>query len=125
MRISLDPATSELFDRKKGKYVLQNEGGKELTSEQLIEYFTRWVERYPIITLEDALHEDDWENWPKLNERLGKRISIVGDDLTVTNIERLQKAIDTKSINSILIKLNQIGTLTETVDCRCWRGSTE
>ena len=115
--ISLDPAVSELFDKKKGKYILHNEKGKELSSEELIDYFAKWVEKYPIITLEDALAEDDWENWPKLNAKLGKNISIIGDDLTVTNVKRLQKAIDLKAINSILIKLNQIGTLTETVDC--------
>ena len=88
-----------------------------LQLKELIDYLAKWVEKYPIITLEDALAEDDWENWPKLNAKLGKNISIIGDDLTVTNVKRLQKAIDLKAINSILIKLNQIGTLTETVDC--------
>lgn len=112
--ISLDPAASEIFEN--GKYVLKKEN-KMLTSEEMIDYFENWVNKYPIITLEDALHEDDWDNWPKLTERLGKKIPIIGDDLTVTNIKRLQKAIDLKAINSILIKLNQIGTLTETVDC--------
>lgn len=112
--ISLDPATSEIF--KDGKYQLKKEG-KSLTSEEMIDYFEKWVNRYPIITLEDPLHEDDWENWPKITRRLGKKIPIVGDDLTVTNPKRLQKAIDIKAINSILIKLNQVGTLTETVDC--------
>ncbi|GAF86937.1 unnamed protein product, partial [marine sediment metagenome] len=112
--ISLDPAASEIF--KKGKYVLKKDK-KKLSSEQIIDYFEKWVKKYPIITLEDPLHEDDWKNWPKIMARLGKKIPIIGDDLTVTNPKRLQKAIDTKSINAILIKLNQIGDLTETVEC--------
>lgn len=111
--ISLDPASSEIF--KKGKYFLKKEN-KKLTSEEMIDYFASWVNKYPIITLEDPLHEDDWENWPKLTKRLGKKIAIIGDDLTVTNPQRLQKAIDLKAINAVLIKLNQIGTLTETVE---------
>ena len=113
--ISLDPAVSEIFDG--GRYKLKKEG-KALTSEELINYFANWVKRYPsIITLEDPLHEDDWDNWPKITAKLGKKIPIIGDDLTVTNPKRLQKAVKLKAINSILIKLNQIGTLTETVDC--------
>ena len=113
--ISLDPAVSEIFGG--GRYKLKKEG-KALTSEELINYFANWVKRYhSIITLEDPLHEDDWDNWPKITAKLGKKIPIIGDDLTVTNPKRLQKAIKLKAINSILIKLNQIGTLTETVDC--------
>ena len=113
--ISLDPAVSEIFDG--GRYKLKKEG-KALTSEELINYFANWVKRYhSIITLEDPLHEDDWDNWPKITAKLGKKIPIIGDDLTVTNPKRLQKAVKLKAINSILIKLNQIGTLTETVDC--------
>ncbi|MFC1768408.1 phosphopyruvate hydratase [Nanoarchaeota archaeon] len=112
--ISLDPAVSEIV--KDGKYELAKEG-KLLSSEEMIAYFENWVNKYPIVTLEDGLHEDDWENWPKLTEKLGGKIPIIGDDLTVTNVKRLQKAVDTKAINAILIKLNQIGTLTETVDC--------
>ena len=112
--ISLDPASSEIFEE--GKYQLKKDN-KSLTSEEMIDYFEEWVSKYPIITLEDVLHEDDWDNWPKLTERIGGKIPIIGDDLTVTNSKRLQKAIDLKAINAILIKLNQIGTLTETVDC--------
>jgi enolase len=112
--ISLDPAVSEIFE--KGKYVLKKEN-KKLSSEQMIDYFEKWVKRYPIITLEDPLHEDDWDNWPKITKRLGKKIPIIGDDLTVTNPKRLKRAIELKAINAILIKLNQIGTLTETVEC--------
>ena len=111
--ISLDPAASAIY--RNGKYVLKKEG-KHLSSEEMIEYFSKWTDRYSIITLEDALHEDDWNAWSKLTARLGSRIPIIGDDLTVTNPERLQKAIDLKAINSILIKPNQIGTLTETLE---------
>ncbi len=112
--ISLDPAVSEVF--KEGKYELKKEG-KKLTSEEIINYFSAWITKYPaIITLEDALAEDDWENWSKLTAKLGSKIAIIGDDLTVTNPKRLQKAIDLKAINAILIKLNQIGTLSETVE---------
>jgi len=112
--ISLDSASSELFEN--GKYILKKDK-KKLSPEQMIDYFAKLVDKYPIITLEDALHEDDWDNWPKITRKLGKKIPIIGDDLTVTNPKRLQEAIDLKAINSILIKLNQIGTLTETVDC--------
>jgi enolase len=111
--ISLDPATTEIF--KNNKYILKKEN-KKLTSEQMVDYFEKWVNKYPIITLEDPLHEDDWNNWTKITKKLGKKIAIIGDDLTVTNQKRLQKAINTKAINAILIKLNQIGTLTETVE---------
>jgi enolase len=111
--ISLDPATSEIFE--KGKYVLKKDK-KKLSSEQMIDYFEKWVNKYPIVTLEDPLHEDDWENWPKITAKLGKKIPIIGDDLTVTNPKRLRRAIELKAINAILIKLNQIGTLTETVE---------
>ncbi len=114
LAISLDPAVSEIFED--GKYQLKKEG-RSLTSEEMIEYFAAWVNKYPIITLEDPLHEDDWDAWPKITKLLGEKLPIVGDDLTVTNPKRLQKAIDLKAINAILIKLNQIGTLTETVDC--------
>jgi enolase len=111
--ISLDPATSEIV--KNDKYELKKEK-KLLTSDQMIEYFAKWIGKYPIITLEDGLHEDDWKSWPKLTERLGSKVAIIGDDLTVTSPKRLQHAIDTDAINAILIKLNQIGSLTETVE---------
>lgn len=111
--ISLDPAASEIF--RDGKYVLEREG-KTLSSGEMIEYFAEWVRKYPVITLEDALGEDEWDAWVRLTERLGSKMPIIGDDLTVTNPERLQKAIDLRAINSILIKPNQIGTLTETLE---------
>ncbi len=112
--ISLDPAASEIFES--GKYYLKKEG-KSLTSAEMISYFEKWIDTYSVITLEDALHEDDWDNWVELTKRVGKKVPVIGDDLIVTNMERLQKAIELKAINAVLIKLNQIGTLTETVKC--------
>lgn len=113
--ISIDAAASEFY--KDGKYHLSIEN-KVLSSGELIEYYRAWLGKYPFVTMEDMLDEDDWDNWPALTALFAEHnIPHIGDDLTVTNIERLQKAIDLKAINSILIKLNQIGTLTETVDC--------
>jgi len=113
--ISLDAAASEFY--QDGKYNLGLEK-RSLTADELIAYYTPWLKKYPIATIEDMLAEDDWDNWPKLKAIADQyKIPLIGDDLTVTNVERLQKAIDTNSISSILIKLNQIGTLTETVDC--------
>tara|TARA_B100000212_G_scaffold237319_1_gene180597 strand:- start:446 stop:1732 length:1287 start_codon:yes stop_codon:yes gene_type:complete len=111
--IALDVAASELYKDK--KYNLSSED-KVLDSDGMIQYLTTLVDQYPILSIEDGLHEDDWEGWKNLNCNLGKRVQIVGDDLTVTNIERLERSIKEKSINAILIKLNQIGTVTETVE---------
>ena len=111
--IALDVAASELYEDK--KYNLSSED-KVLDSDGMIQYLTTLVDQYPILSIEDGLHEDDWEGWKNLNCNLGKRVQIVGDDLTVTNIERLERSIKEKSINAILIKLNQIGTVTETVE---------
>ena len=110
--IALDPASSELFDD--GKYLLRKEG-RTLTGDQMVDFYQAWVDKYPIISIEDGLAEDDWESWILMRQRLGNRIQIVGDDLLVTNVERLKVAIDRQAANSILIKLNQIGTLTETL----------
>lgn len=110
--IALDVAASELF--QDGKYNLESEN-KAFSSDEMVEYLASLVKKYPIISIEDGLDENDWEGWTNLNKKLGKNIQIVGDDLTVTNIVRLQKAIDKKSMNSILIKLNQIGTVSETI----------
>ncbi|MGQ9730380.1 MAG: phosphopyruvate hydratase [Candidatus Zipacnadales bacterium] len=115
VRIALDPAASSFFDKTKGRYILTGEG-QELTSEEMIDFYADLCAKYPIISLEDGLDENDWENWPKLRDRLGQRVQIMGDDLTVTNVERLKQAITCQAINSILIKLNQIGTLTETIE---------
>ncbi len=110
--VALDPAASEVFED--GMYVLKKEG-RTLTGEQMVDYYEEWVDKYPIISIEDGLHEDDWDTWVLMQERLGDRIQIVGDDLLVTNVERLAQGIKRRAANSILIKLNQIGTLTETL----------
>jgi enolase 1/2/3 len=112
--IALDPATSELM--RDGQYVLAREGGRSLSSEELVTFWADWVERYPIVSLEDGLGEDDWDGWQLLTQRLGADLQLVGDDILVTNTERLARAIELRAANSILIKLNQIGTLTETLE---------
>jgi enolase len=111
--LAIDAAASELFED--GKYRLRREG-KLLTGEELVLLYAEWLDRYPIVSLEDGLHEDDWASWQALTNRLGKRLQVVGDDLFVTNTERLRRGIREHSANSILIKLNQIGTLSETLD---------
>jgi enolase len=111
--LGLDVAASNLF--KDGKYSMQSEG-KVLTAEQMIDYYSMLTEKYPIIFIEDGLSEDDWEGWKLMTDKLGKKIRLIGDDLFVTNPERLKKGIDMGVANSILIKLNQIGTVTETLD---------
>ena len=111
--IALDPATTELYSD--GQYTLAREG-RTLSGEELIGFWSDWADRYPIVSLEDGLAEDDWEGWSQLTGRLGDRLQLVGDDLLVTNTERLARAIRERAANSILVKLNQIGTLTETID---------
>ena len=113
--IALDPASTEFYDADRKLYVFES-NGEERTSEQMVEYWKELVDKYPIISIEDGLAEEDWEGWTKLTAAIGDRCQIVGDDLFVTNTKRLQKGIDTKAANSILIKVNQIGTLTETID---------
>ncbi|MDX9832270.1 MAG: phosphopyruvate hydratase [Anaerolineae bacterium] len=110
--IALDPAATEVYDD--GKYHLKKEG-RTLSGEEMVDFYQAWVEKYPIISIEDGLAEDDWQHWVLMQERLGSKIQIVGDDLLVTNVQRLKMAIERKAANSILIKLNQIGTLTETL----------
>ncbi len=112
--IALDPAASEFY--KNGKYILAGEGNTVQSSSQMTDYYEKLVDKYPIISIEDGLAEDDWKGWEILTKRLGKKIQIVGDDLFVTNTKRLKMGIDKGIANSILIKLNQIGTLTETLD---------
>jgi len=114
--ISLDVAASELFDREKKLYSLSSGKNKNLTSLQLIDYYKNICKQYPIISIEDGLDQNDWKNWTQLTKILGESVQIVGDDLTVTNTKLLERAINEKSINAILIKLNQIGTFTETLD---------
>jgi enolase len=110
--LALDPAITELYED--GKYVLHREGAT-LTSAEMIAFWEDWITRYPIVSIEDGMAEDDWEGWALLRQRVGDRVQLVGDDFLVTNVERLQRAITAEAANSILIKLNQIGTLTETL----------
>ncbi len=114
--IALDPAVSEIFDKETGEYVLRWSSGERMPAEGLIDLFESWVEKYPIISIEDGLAEDDWEGWKKLTQRLGDKVQLVGDDIFVTNASRLERGIELGVANSILIKLNQIGTVTETLD---------
>jgi enolase len=111
--IALDPAASELYQN--GRYELKGEG-KALDPGELIDRWAKWVDRYPVISIEDGLAEDDWDGWRRLTERLGKRVQLVGDDIFVTNVVRLRHGIEEGIANSILIKVNQIGTLTETLE---------
>ncbi|HEY5548445.1 MAG TPA: phosphopyruvate hydratase [Coriobacteriia bacterium] len=113
---ALDPASTEFYDADRGVYVLAGEG-RELTSEQMVDYYADLVERYPIISIEDGMSEEDWDGWKLLTDRIGDSVQLVGDDLFVTNPERLGRGIELGVANSILIKLNQIGTLTETLNC--------
>jgi len=110
--IALDPAASEIFED--GKYLLKKEN-KVLTGTEMVDFYADWVDKYPIISIEDGLAEDDWDNWALLQQRIGDRVQIVGDDLLVTNVERVAKAIKMKACNSLLCKVNQIGTLTEAI----------
>jgi enolase len=114
--IALDPASSEFFDTAKGAYVLAGEGDRTLSSADMAAYWTDLVERYPIVSIEDGMAEEDWDGWSALTEALGARIQLVGDDLFVTNVSRLSRGIDKGVANSILVKVNQIGTLSETLD---------
>ena len=114
--VGIDAAASEFYSQETGKYTLKLEG-KELTSEELIAYYKPWIEKYKIATMEDMLSEFDWDNWPKMVEAIGGKFPLIADDLTVTNTNLWRKAIEMKAATAILIKLNQAGTLTETVDC--------
>jgi len=114
--IAMDPAVSEFYDAATGLYTFKKSDGRQLASDQMVDYWVDWVNKYPIISLEDGLAEDDWAAWATLTEKLGKTTQLVGDDLFVTNTTRLQKGIDMHVANSILVKVNQIGTLTETIN---------
>jgi enolase len=113
--LALDPAASEFFEEESGRYHLRREG-KKLSGEEMVAFWKSWVDQYPITSIEDGLAQDDWESWQLMTKELGDRIQIVGDDLLVTNPERVQKAIDSNACNALLVKLNQIGTLTETIE---------
>ena len=112
--IALDPAASEIYDAERGLYLLEKEG-RELSGEEMVAFYEEWVNKYPIISIEDGLAEDDWEAWSLLTARIGDRVQIVGDDLLVTNVARIRRAIEEKACNSLLCKVNQIGTLTEAI----------
>jgi len=114
--LAMDVASAEFYNKEKGKYVLAGEGGKELTSNELVDFYAELCEKYPIISIEDGLDEDDWDGWKYATEQLGHKIQLVGDDFFVTNTERLSQGIEKGLANSILIKVNQIGTLTETFE---------
>jgi enolase 1/2/3 len=113
--LALDPAASEFYDGK--FYVFKKSDKRKLTSEQMVAFWTDWTNKYPIISIEDGMAENDWKGWKQLTDALGSRIQLVGDDLFVTNTDFLRKGIEQGVANSILIKVNQIGTLTETLDC--------
>ncbi len=114
--IAMDAANSELWNAKEKKYIFHKSDGKKMTSEQLVKYWESWVKKYPIVSIEDGMAEDDWNGWKMLTETIGKKCQLVGDDLFVTNVKRLQKGIDNNTANALLVKVNQIGTLTETIN---------
>lgn len=114
--IAMDAANSELWDGKRKKYVFHKSSGKEMTSEQLVKYWDKWVKQYPIASLEDGMAEDDWDGWKLLTKTIGSKCQLVGDDLFVTNVTRLQQGIDKGIANALLVKVNQIGTVTETIN---------
>ena len=114
--IAMDAANSELWNAKEKKYIFHKSDGKKMTSEQLVQYWESWVKQYPIISIEDGMAEDDWKGWKMMTEALGSKCQIVGDDLFVTNVERLERGIKEDIANALLVKVNQIGTLTETIN---------
>ena len=116
IQIAMDAANSELWNNKENKYVFHKSDGKQMTSEQLVKYWESWVNQYPIVSIEDGMAEDDWAGWEMLTQAVGKKVQLVGDDLFVTNVDRLKRGIDEKIANALLVKVNQIGTLTETID---------
>lgn len=114
--IAMDPANSELWDSKKKKYVFHKSSGKAISSDELVKFWESWVKKYPIVSIEDGMAEDDWNGWAALTQAIGNKVQLVGDDLFVTNVERLQTGIDKKIANALLVKVNQIGTITETIN---------
>lgn len=116
MAIAMDAANSELWNAKEKKYIFHKSDGKKMNSEQLVDFWKKWVKNYPIVSIEDGMAEDDWKGWKLLTEAVGNKVQLVGDDLFVTNVKRLQKGVDEKIANALLVKVNQIGTLTETIN---------
>ncbi len=113
--IAMDAAVSEFYDAKSKTYTFHKSDGKKLKSDEMVEYWAKWAKKYPIISIEDGMAEDDWDGWKKLTDKVGSKVQLVGDDLFVTNVKRLQQGIDTGVANSILVKVNQIGSLSETI----------
>jgi enolase len=114
--IAMDAASSEFYDAKTDKYTFKKSDGKVLSSEEMVDYWAQWAQKYPIISIEDGMAEDDWKGWTGVTDKIGKKVQLVGDDLFVTNVTRLQDGIDKGVANSILVKVNQIGSLTETIN---------
>jgi enolase len=114
--IAMDAANSELWNAKEKKYIFHKSDGKKMTSEQLVAYWASWVKQYPILSIEDGMAEDDWKGWKMLTEAVGDKCQLVGDDLFVTNVTRLERGINEKIANALLVKVNQIGTITETIN---------
>lgn len=114
--IAMDAANSELWDAKSKKYVFHKSDGKKMSSEELVDYWVKWCKKYPIVSIEDGMAEDDWKGWKALTDALGNKVQLVGDDLFVTNVKRLQEGLDKNVANALLVKVNQIGTLSETID---------
>lgn len=114
--IAMDAAATEFYNAETGQYILKKSTGQRFSSDDMVAYWKEWCNKYPIYSIEDGLAEDDWDGWKKMTAEIGDRVQIVGDDLFVTNVERLQRGIDTQTANSILVKVNQIGSLTETIN---------
>jgi enolase len=119
INIAMDAASTEMYDEKTKSYKFYKSSGKVISSDEMVAYWTEWVNKYPIISIEDGMAEDDWDGWKKLTDAIGNRCQLVGDDLFVTNVVRLQQGIDKGIANSILVKVNQIGTVTETINAVC------
>ncbi|HEY5916460.1 MAG TPA: phosphopyruvate hydratase, partial [Chryseolinea sp.] len=114
--IAMDAASSEFYDAKTKTYTFKKSDGKKLKSDEMVEYWAKWAKKYPIISIEDGMGEEDWDGWKKLTDKIGDKVQLVGDDLFVTNVQFLQKGIELGVANSILVKVNQIGSLTETIN---------
>jgi enolase len=114
--IAMDAANSELWDESKKAYVFHKSSGKVMSSEELVDYWVSWCSKYPIVSIEDGMAEDDWAGWKSLTDKLGSKVQLVGDDLFVTNVKKLTRGIEEKTANGLLVKVNQIGSLTETID---------
>jgi enolase len=114
--IAMDAASSEFYDAASNSYIFKKSDGKKLSSDAMVEYWAAWAKKYPILSIEDGMAEDDWNGWKKLTDAIGRNVQLVGDDLFVTNVKRLQDGITKGVANSILVKVNQIGSLTETID---------